>query len=78
MMFNVLLKRMNNLLDDPTIHGQEKCPTSTSTTHKSESSPCYKCKGKWTNESLKETMDVVKKHVNSLRKAKKLWNITLT
>ncbi len=35
-------------------------------------------KGKWTNESLKETMDVVKKHVNSLRKAKKLWNITLT
>jgi hypothetical protein len=35
-------------------------------------------KGKWTNESLKETMDVVKKHVNSLRKANKLWNITLT
>jgi hypothetical protein len=29
------------------------------------------------NESLKETMGVVKKHVNSLRKAKKLSN-TLT
>jgi hypothetical protein len=34
-------------------------------------------KGIWTNESLKETMDVIERRTHSIRRASKSWNIPM-
>jgi hypothetical protein len=35
-------------------------------------------KGKWTNEALKEAMEVVERQMHSLRGLNRAWNIPIT